>query len=186
MPSQWGTDWQFASACPPGTVERLQLPNGRDASRGTRPEPFLNGGRASPDLRQASAAPNGAHSRLERRVLEGNAPSHPRDARSADNRQAGSDTRSRGDRDQAPSQMGTQCGRTEAPPPRSLTSVQPMGYRLAVRKRLSPWDMIRQELPNGTDTSRGIRPVGGRRYAAIRAPKLSSRGNGRTKRLAFA
>ena len=71
MPSQWGTDWQFASARPPGTVERLQLPNGRDASRGTRPEPFLNGGRASPDLRQASAAPNGAHLRLERRVLEG-------------------------------------------------------------------------------------------------------------------
>ena len=33
-----------------------------------------------------------------------------------------------------------------------------MGYSLAVRKRLSPWDMIRQELPDGTDTSRGTRP----------------------------
>ena len=40
----------------------------------------------------------------------------------------------------------------------SLTSVRPMGYSLAVRKRLSPWDMIHQELPNGTDTSRGTRP----------------------------
>ena len=71
MASQWGIDWQFATARPPGMVERLQLPDGTDASRGARPEPFLNRGRASPDLRQASATPNGAHSRLERRVLEG-------------------------------------------------------------------------------------------------------------------
>ena len=62
-----------------------------------------------------------------------------------------------GDRDQAPSQMGPQCGRTDAHPPRGLTSAQPMGYRLAVRKHLSPLDMTRQELPNGTDTSRGTR-----------------------------
>ena len=126
MSSQMGYRLAVRKRLSPWDIIRQDLPNGTDSSMGTRPEPILNGGRASPDLRQASAAPNGAHSRLERRVLEGHAPSHPRDARSADNRQAGSDTSSRGDRDQAPSQMGTQCGWTEVPPPRSLTSVQPV------------------------------------------------------------